>query len=418
MQMLNIYKFNNAIIFIVLIFLLFDGIRSNLKISALLTLMREVAIFYLILYSVSHFSLKRNIFTKSLLYFLLYHTFIVWFSLINSGPITWSFVIKPYEFLGAIHVFSNYSTLTNKKVSCLVKQIINISVVFSVLNVVMYFVPLPIWNRTDFWWGRISCGYPTMDVITQNYSLILLLFFPLRSLSNGKKLLYATVIVTGIMLSFSGTGTLLLLLIFIAKLLFGTQNKKKVLTYSLVSLFVMSITLLPFLKETFQKEYEMGTYLLENKWHSLIGVDDGNINTLQMRAEQLEKAQKKQNGIIAKVFGIGLNYATNDGKIMNKYSDALFIENEFNLLSVCYGYLGTCLYCCFIINLFIYCIYKINNRQKKFFSLLGLTVFVCNNYTLLPLILFPNYIGFAIIYSMVRNSNNTLTLKNENSIRL
>ena len=396
-------KLNNWAFLIVVVFFFFDSIRSNLIGGNIISLFREFVVFYLILYTLKKYSkASQGVIRPSLRCFIAYHIIISLYSLIAEGPVQWSFVIKPLEFCGILYVFYYYEKLTGKNYSNLIRIIVNTSVIFSIVNVVLYFIPLPIWNRDEFWWGRISCGYPTLDVISQAYAIILLLYYPTLNYSTVKSVFYLMILSAGIMLNFSGTGTVILFLIMVVSIIPGVLYKRRLKFLSIYIIVVISSfsIIVTYISTNFPNEYQMGIVLLEEKYGNLTGQETGTGNTLETRKEQMEKVSSHNKNIISILFGQGLNYATNDDIVMQKYSKAYMIENQFSLIQVCYGYWGLLLFLYIIFDMSIYTFYKIGDKQYKIMILLAILVFIANSYVLLPFILFPNMIGLALFTSL------------------
>lgn len=340
--MLNRLLFN-----IVVFFAFFDGIRSNLIFSNYLSLVREGATFLLI--GLTFVSLPKPRFNASiwiLLLFMAYHTVIVFCSIIQEGPITWSFAFRPYELIGLIFVFDNYRELTCQPYRRLIRLIINTAIAFGIINIILYYLPLPLWNRDSFWWGRISCGYPTMDVISLSYALVFLLHYKNIGWNTSKVVLYAVLLSIFIILNFSGSGSLLLLLILL--LSFSFRHSRAAAGGVLIVGYLIFIFGLVSLQQYFPQEYSQGKTLLETKLKNLKGDDSADANTLEVREEQFAKARRKLDNLFVEMVGIGINYATNDNQIMKRYNESYMIENEYNLLRVCYGLVGLVIFICFI----------------------------------------------------------------------
>lgn len=385
--MLNRILFN-----IVVFFVFFDGIRSNLIFSNYLTMVREGATFLLV--GLTFASLPRPRFNASiwtLLLLMVYHTIIVLCSFIQEGPITWSFAIRPYELIGMIFVFENYRELTRHSYSHLIRRIVNTAIVFGITNILLYYLPLPIWNRDHFWWGRISCGYPTMDVVSLSYALVFLLHYKSIGWKVPKVVLYAILLSIFILLNFSGSGALLLLFIILISMLYRHSRKVAggVLAIgSFIFLFGM-VTL----QQYFPQEYSQGKTLLETKYKNLIGDDTADANTLEIREDQYNKAKRRLDNFIVELLGVGINYATNDKGVMKKYRDAYMIENEYNLIRVCYGFIGLSIFVAFILQIVF-----VSMKSHNIIGLLGGGVFAVNSFTLIPFVLYPNIVLLALLY--------------------
>lgn len=397
---------------LIAIFIFFDGIRSNLISGNILTLFREGSIFYLLGYAVfkQKCSFKKIIPISVLCYFL-YHTIVSIISVSLQTNITISFIIKPYELLIAIYLFSHFQKLTNQTYEKYILFLVKTGVVFVVLNTVFYFIYIPIWKNYQMWWGRISCGYPTMDVITLSYTLLILLYYPNIKLKSITRIIFIIIILIGSILQFTGTGIVILGVILPFTLLYYIFSPNKQLLKREV-LFTFSILLLivgstiSFIKLHFPQEYAQGESLIFNKIDILTGnVDANDTNTLAIREEQFNKIKKRQNFLFEKIFGIGLGDATNDPEKLKNIKSSFMIEDQYNFTQVCYGYVGLILYIlipfCFIINIVLK--KKLSLNTKFFFS--GATlIFLSNSKTLILLTLFPNYMYFAFFFALFRIS--------------
>lgn len=393
---------------LIAIFIFFDGIRSNLIGGNILTLFREGSIFYLFGYAVfkQKCSFKKIIPTSILCYFF-YHTIVSLVSISFQTNITMSFIIKPYEFLIAIYLFSHFQKLTHQTYDKYILFIIKTGIVFTILNTLLYFIYIPIWINYQKWWGRISCGYPTMDVITLAYTLLFLFYYPKLKLGSITRIIYIMVILVGYILQFTGTGLVLLGVIIPLTLLYylfthkkGTLKKEILTTFGIITLIGTSTV--SFIRVQFPLEYSQGESLILNKLDILTGnVDKNEANTLAIREEQFKKIQARQDNLFKKIFGIGLGDATNDSERLQNIKTSFMIEDQYSLIQVCYGYLGLILFTLFII---VFCLKIVVNKSIQFnirlIFLIATVIFAANNKTLIPFVLFPNYIYMALFVAL------------------
>jgi len=328
-----------------------------------------------------------------------YHTVIVLCSLTQEGPITWSFAFRPYELIGLIFVFDNYRELTFHPYSRLIRLFINTAIVFGVINITLYYLPLPIWNRVFFWWGRISCGYPTMDVISLSYALVFLLHYKNLGWSTPRVMLYAGLLSIFIILNFSGSGSLLLLLILFLSVFFR-HSRKAAGRVLIVGCLIFAFGLMS-LQQYFPREYSQGKTLLETKLKNLIGDNSADTNTLEDRDKQFAKAQRRVENSLVEILGIGINYATNDSEMLRRYKDSYMIENEYNLLRVCYGLVGLVVFIIFIIHMTLTAL-----NFRNIVGLMGGGVFAVNSFTLIPFVLYPNVVLLAFVYVLITTNEN------------
>lgn len=406
----NCIRLNYRLFQLIAIFIFFDGIRSNLIGGNILTLFREGSIFYLFGYAVfkQKCSLKKIIPISILCYFF-YHTIVSLVSISFQTNITMSFIIKPYEFLIAIYLFSHFQKLTHQTYDKYILFIIKTGIVFTILNTLLYFIYIPIWINYQKWWGRISCGYPTMDVITLAYTLLILLFYHKLKLNSFTRIFFTIVILIGYLLQFTGTGIVILGIIIPFTLIYylfapKKQPLKREILVTFGILILIAGSTISFAKLQFPQEYAQGEFLILNKIDILTGnVDEGDINTMAIREEQFNKVKERQNYLFEKVFGIGLGDATNDTDKLASIKSSFMIEDQYSLTQVCYGYIGLIFYilipCCFALNVFLR---KKLPQNMKFLFWGATIIFLANSKTLMPLILYPNYIYFAFFIALFK----------------
>lgn len=406
----NCIRLNYRLFQLIAIFIFFDGIRSNLIGGNILTLFREGSIFYLFGYAVfkQKCSLKKIIPISILCYFF-YHTIVSLVSISFQTNITMSFIIKPYEFLIAIYLFSHFQKLTHQTYDKYILFIIKTGIVFTILNTLLYFIYIPIWINYQKWWGRISCGYPTMDVITLAYTLLILLFYHKLKLNSFTRIFFTIVILIGYLLQFTGTGIVILGIIIPFTLIYylfapKKQPLKREILVTFGILILIAGSTISFAKLQFPQEYAQGEFLILNKIDILTGnVDEGDINTMAIREEQFNKVKERQNYLFEKVFGIGLGDATNDTDKLASIKSSFMIEDQYSLAQVCYGYIGLIFYilipCCFALNVFLR---KKLPQNMKFLFWGATIIFLANSKTLMSLILYPNYIYFAFFIALFK----------------
>lgn len=398
--MLAIAKGNDFLFKLIVFFIFFDGIRSNSVFSSYLSMVREMTVAILIFEClfVRKYSVKK-IYDKTLLTFTAYHIFICVLTITLPGYVQLSFLLKPIVFGLSIYVFFYYRELTRRSYADLFTFSVYVSVVFVIFNTLCFFIPMPFIGDLR-WWGRISVGYPTMDVVTLAYALIILFFYPHLKINSVIKSVMIIIVSIGILLNFSGTGMVLLALIiatFICRNFIKAGNKKVAfLTITICILFSMPI--LNYFKSNFYTEYRDGLILIENKIDILLG-KEVDANTMEIRQEQYQK-QAKGIPLIEKIIGKTLINASNDGSKLSK--GAFMIEDQYNHIFICYGYIGFALFIAIILS-YIISIIKIRGELDiKIMLLLSAIIFALNSRTLLSLVLFPNYMFIAVFMAYTR----------------
>lgn len=402
----------NLLLFqLVIIFIFFDGIRSNLIFGNVLTLLREML--FLILFYRFFFRRKLRTFSfidKPVKAFIIYHILLSIYSMLLPGRIEPSFIIKPLNLIIAIYCFYYFSELTNKSYTYLFEYIIKIGCVFIVINTIFYFVPLPIFIENKLWWGRISIGYPTMDVVSLAYGLSILLFYPYLTLKIYVRIIFLLIYILGILFNASGTGTVLLSLIILTSVLFIKTIKfnARPIIYTFVFLFLSFASVVSYLYENYSKELNNGIVLLENKIDILKG-EEVESNTMEIRRMQYEKMVSNMS-VMEKIFGKSLVDVSNDATINRE--GLYMIEDQYSLTKVCYGYIGFLLYVYMIIHFFFKAYQLKRERSVRLMLMLSAVIFAANSKTLITLVLFPNYVFISLVmayaakYKFISRNNN------------
>lgn len=402
----------NLLLFqLVIIFVFFDGIRSNLLFGNILTLLREML--FLILFYRLFFRKKMRTFSfidKPVKAFVIYHIVLSIYSMLLPGRIEPSFIIKPLNLIIAVYCFYYFSDLTNKSYTYLFEFIIKIGCVFIIINTIFYFIPLPVFVENKLWWGRISIGYPTMDVVSLAYGLSILLFYPYLTLNTYVRVIFLLIYILGILFNASGTGIVLLSLIILTSVLFIKTIKfsAKPIIYTFVFLLISSTSILSYLHKNYPQEFNNGILLLENKIDILKG-EEAETNTMEIRKMQYENMVSKMS-VMEKIFGKSLVNVSNDATINRK--GIYMIEDQYNLTKVCYGYIGFLLYVYMIIHFFFKAYQLKRERSVRLMLMLSAVIFAANSKTLITLVLFPNYafislaMAYAAKYKFISRNNN------------
>lgn len=407
----------------IIIFVFFDGIRSNLIIGGYFSILREVAFIVLFLYARFALGYRWPPIRKLFLYpFLGYHTFICSVTILDmiSGgkSLQLSILIKPYFFLVGIYLFYYYSALTGKNFESLFSYILKVAIFFVVIDILFYFIPLPIFNRDEFWWGRISCGYPTMDVVTLAYALIIAIF---ANVNKGRIFLVLGILVLylGMFAQYTGTGLVLLIIITVVAIIgvFFTQSKR-FMPFLLALMITLSFggSFLVYYSKQYPEQYNNGLYLFQNKLSILLG-EQTETNTMDIRKEQYEK-QQKMMPLFEKIIGKNYGNVSTDADFISK-SNAYMIEDQYNLNKICMGYIGYSLFIIFVLSTFVFFVrLKFKDCNLKIMLILSSVIFALNSKTLISLALFPNYVFFSLFLSLGLIINNQDYEQNKNRHRL
>lgn len=416
-------KYCRILFSIIIFFLVFDGVRSNILFNEFVSPLKELVIILLFI-EVIH-KQKQNIKLTNILgvpmkFFFIYHCIVSFISLIFCDLHLIPNAILTFYKFSLIFILSIsfyfYERITYQPIEKLYKLIISFTIVYSILNIISVFIPLPIWKDNNMWFGRFSIGYPTADTITLCFSLILLLYNKLQ-LTKLRKILYILLIIFNIVMQVTGTALLLLpviLCLYIAIIL-----KKKFLK-SIITIFVCIISMafiIPLIGSKFEStlgaQYENAKIVFNAKIQNFIeGEETDNLDSKSARINQYKNAQRFiNNSIFHNIMGAGITHFTMDAKKLSKGHKFFHIENMFYLIRICYGIIGFTLYIAFFLNIFFKIIKAKIHFKEKTFLLSALAIILVPNLSLVSLYLIQIYGVMAFIIAYIAKNQTILTKK-------
>lgn len=399
---------NYLAFFVIIVFIFFDGIRSNIVYNEYFSMIREGSLLYLILMTSLSCNIKKRLIGYSVILFISYHLLVSFFSFLLEGRVEIGFIVKPIEFVCAIYMFYYYEELTLRRRHRLYKQVIYVAIVFSIINTLLYFIPLPIWNRQEFWWGRISCGYPTMDVVSLCYALVLLLYKPNLIKKTWKKLTFSLIIIIEILLNFSGTGIALLPLCLLPLIITTKVTIRNMVLLTLSILIFVGAFF--FVQKRFPDELKAGMALIENKLAIMGGDDNVMNNTLKLRKQQFASVENRHDDV-TRIVGLGLNNLTMDLDRIGKDHYAYSIENQYDTILMGYGYVGFALYLLMMVEYLLLIVYlPVISFIHKCMLILFIAIWAANSYTIITLMIFPNMAFLALNLSGIFRLNKQLVI--------
>jgi hypothetical protein len=402
-QSINYFLFK-----ILIISAFYGGMHRGLLWDGYLVLIRNVVIGVLFCSIVSGRVVKKpaEIFSSDIVLFYIYH-FIV-------GICSFPFFLSISSFLSflkisllpfSVYLFYCFFELTNISFKRLLKFFIKVGVSFVILNTAFYFIELPIWKENRaLWYGRISVGYPTMDVVSLSYALITLLFFNGLKISNNRRILYACLIFAGMLLQFSGTGIFLLSVTMLASLFLIFFKSTTSLRINTIK-FLLVIPILIFLGYSTLNEYdpillETSISVAENRTSILLG-EDPQMNSMKARKNEYKRALRYQDSDIKEIFGIGFGRVTFNTEFAQN-PEYVFIEDQYLFNKRVYGYIGHILFIIFILLTFWKAISMKNiSLSTKLFCCLCVIAFAAGSKTGVSLYEFPFTIIFALFYAIL-----------------
>lgn len=379
---------------IIVFFVVFDGVRSNLVISNFVAPLRELALLMFIMLSLPMLShCKKKDFRLAIPFMAISALAIV------NIPITLFHSISSYH-LGNILVFGNPYTAVYKHIIFSIlflamicfarnkidymrkglKLFINLSAIYALITVPIYIYGAPLFVEKFRDWGRMGIGYPTMDGQVICMAIFCLVFLvPQRS-----KLIFnikMAALLLGLVCQNTGTAMVTMLLIALVAIV---KKPGKTLSYFSVILPMIIIVAI----KQYYSDPEFFTqmlYVTTNKINLLIdpSANYGQVNTLEMREDQY----RMLNIIIDKnpmlwILGVG---------------GEAYVENEFKLTLASYGIFS---FISFALSFFwISTLIFISKNKNKLLLISLMVVWAFTSYTLASIFLFATSCGFCIVFA-------------------
>ena len=345
--------------------------------------------------------------------FVKFYVLLTSFSVLISLPFCFDYgfagldVPKKYFFFIISVICSYYAPKFGIARKELLRFFAKIELVWAIMNPVLYFLSPPIFlNGAQRWYGRISVGYPTIDVVLYSVAIVIFLFDEDNQQFYKRRILASVILLIGIASQSSGTGIVLSVVIFMiyfVTLLPLKINRnvryKRNKTLLLVSLFLLStVSAITVFQKVDEVLYEKMVYSVENRVGILLGEKNVelDVNTLDMRAQEFNDAKKMyQNTITSQLFGVGfgpINYRPDRNKAMY---ETVFLENQFHMFLFSQGFLGVAVFVLVLISVAYQGIKKIN------MVLFGcLLVIFFGFFTSVPLMDFPIVSLLGLLFVM------------------
>lgn len=377
-------------------FVVFDGMRSNMIISGLISPFRELALNVFVLCSIPLLTACKRSDLRMAIPFI----GISAIAIINI-PITLFNNIDSYN-VGNILVFDNkYSAVykhiifsvlflsilcfTRKNIdkvrNCL-EAFINFAAFYSVITIPIYLFGFPLFVDKFRDWGRMGVGYPTMDgqmICFAIFCLIFLLPQKSKTLFNVKMALLLLGIIA------QNTGTAMVTMVLLAGAAFVKKPGKTISYFIFIVPMVVTIVIQQYYSNP-QFFTEM-LFIANNKINQLLNPDmaanTGDLDTLQMRAVQYEMINSiMDKNIFLRIFGVG---------------GQAYIENEFKLTLAAYGIFSCALFVLSFI--WIPFIAIISKNKNKFLIFIIITMWAFTSYTLSSIHLFTTSFCFCMVFA-------------------
>lgn len=320
-------------------------------------------------------------------------------------------VPKKYLFFPILVICFYYAPLFECSMKSLLFFYARTMLFYSVMNAALYFLNLPIWTGAGYW-GRISVGYPTVDVVSYAIAIAVFMFGNMNQ--NWIRHTFASfVIALGVISQVSGTGIVLLLMIFVFSVVFEISDKahrtskdlgKKILL--LLAMMLVSVPIgygvlysqRPDLLHKMEMQLENRVALLmQGKDYSL------DVNTMETRKEEFETAKQHYlNDFESVAFGYGFGPLDYSYSMKNRIlKETVFLESQYHLTLFTSGVLGV-----IVLFLVVAEVMKrvVRNKDRLLF-VIG-CLFIVSFWTTNPLMSFSLVGILSLCYVMVFSNEN------------
>lgn len=391
---LRLSNIKNLAIYIIVCFVVFDGVRGNLTISNIIAPFRELVLGIFIALSLPMLlhSDKKDV------RLIAPYLFISVFAIINI-PITLFHSISDYH-LGGIQVFGNKYTAVYKHIIFSIiflsficyarnnfdtlrkalKLFITLSVVYAIITIPIYLYGFPLFIADFRDWGRMGIGYPTMDG-----QVICLAAFCLIFLVPQKNMFVFNLKMAGLLLGLAcqNTGTSMVTMILISIAAFFKKPGKTISYFAIIFPAIIAVALYKYYSDP--EFFTQILYVTMNKINLLIdpSANIGEVNTLAMRDDQYKNLHEIiNNDTFLWLFGVG---------------GEAYVENEFKLILASYGIFS---FLSFVISFFWITIFILLSKNKnKTLLIVLIVIWAFTSYTLSSIFLFATSCGFCLVFS-------------------
>jgi len=388
-------KIRSFVFYVLIIFCVFDGVRSNLIFSSLVSPLRELFIIFFIALS---FKFAKDC-RRSDLILAVPFLLISAMAIVNI-PITLSIELSDYK-LGPLSIFENKYSAVYKHVFFSIifismlcyqrnnehvidkslKLFVNCAAIYSLVTIPIYLYGFPLFVDNFRDWGRMGIGYPTMDGQMICFAMIALIFS-----NTEKSFLYFNLKLACLLIGIlaQNTGTAMASVSVIA-LLCLIKMPRKTIKYFMFGIPIIAVGLS---YQYFRNPdfFANMLYIFVNKFSQLFGLSSGvnaDFNTLAIRDFQYSRLDIiLSTDPLVRLFGLG-------GQV--------YIENEFKLMLAGYGVFAFAFFLLSFVWMSIYVLASKNRNKLILMSIIVLWGF--SSYTLASIHLFTTSFSFCLVFS-------------------
>jgi hypothetical protein len=315
-------------------------------------------------------------------------------------------IYKQYYLLPvSLYLFYNFEKTTGVPYNKMLLFCIRTATLYVIINTFLYFVEIPVWVRHRPWWGRISQGYPTGDVLSLAFVLALTLLNKHINISTIERVIHSTIITTGIAAIVSGTGIVLVTIIMISILLiyiFDSHSAilKKHLFYFISTIIIVITSGITVIKTFDTDLYNTLYFVMDSKFSNLTG-QEHEVNTMDIRTKQIDAMNEKNlHNIENKIFGVGFGRVNYDSKkIHNDNGKYIYVENQDALNKITGGIISNTF---FVLSICLFILKYLKKRHialsDKILKILCPVFLAASSFTVIPLSVYSIILSFSIIF--------------------
>lgn len=314
-------------------------------------------------------------------------------------------------------IFSNMERSAKISFSEYLQQFVNIMCFYIIANILLYYIPIPfLITEPHRYWGRLTVGYPTIDVILIGFALAII-FFSEHKWNNKESLLRSCILSIGMLMQASGTGMafIAILTIFMfpyLKRIYIKQpitliKKKRICFITLLSILIFCGTsILAVFRAQNEELYNAMTDQIENRVFIILGMEEESnlsVNTMDTRKERLQRAENKfLTDEDKKLFGIGYGYINMKESKTNK----ILTEDQMTMNKVTIGLLGNYVYIFTLISLLVYIVKKLRYTSNFYIYLSTWVFLLLSSFTSNCLLSFGPISLWSMVYSLSLSNSN------------
>lgn len=317
-----------------------------------------------------------------------------------------------------MYIYTNMEKFSDIKWNDYISHYINAMCVYVFLNFLLYYISIPfLITERQRYWGRLTVGYPTIDVILLCLALGFILIIQ-NHWSVKQKVIKFLIISIGTAAQASGTGLVLFFILLIIALAYnlriGVRKNTGLKIFRrtiLASLFIICIgtgSLISYFKSQNPLLYENMRLQIENRFNILIGKGDNSeleINTLEVREMHLKHAEKRFiHTDFLKAIGIGY------GRIsMTNYDNSHIVcEDQYTLNKITIGWIGNYVYILVLISLFFKILKLYNRNDNVYFFIITWSFLAIASFTSGCLMSFGPIALWSMMYAYFKNEQTKL----------